>query len=224
MVRQSAGDEAKSELVEACTQRTIGRELASTRSAVTISGVVAPILERYGKQRRESREISVTTGTTREAFAPRGVLLSEGQKVKLSSALAPFFSRYDANSDGKLYATDVRALLADLGEVLTPDQARAPHVAAGTGRRWWQLGAAQPASSQMSRQVAAGGGRSRQVAAGRGRSRQVVVGQPVAGLGRTAQVAGRSSGGMGAHSRHPRSGRPLEEDESSPGLARCRRA
>jgi len=50
-------------------------------------------------------------------------LLDDKGKARLENLLKPFFKRYDANGDGRINAAELRDLLRDLREEVTPEEA-----------------------------------------------------------------------------------------------------
>ena len=81
------------------------KQLEDKGAPTTLAGIIEPLL--------------------RAAQNGEGLEMDPGGRRRLDRLLQPFFSRYDANSDGRLYVTDLGRMLRDIGERVTPVEAAA---------------------------------------------------------------------------------------------------
>jgi len=107
MVQQSGG-EHRQKVVD----KVMVKQLEAKGNALTLTGIMGPIIAgaKAGVHSQQG------LGKFKES------LLGEEEAKRLARLIAPFFAKYDTNGDGKLNASELRMLLADLGEPITAEE------------------------------------------------------------------------------------------------------
>ena len=91
------------------------KALEGSEHTITLSGIIGPIIAEAVE-----RQANVPDGD----YVSSEFSIERGAKETLSALLKPQFHKYDANRDGKLQVSELQALLADVGERLTHDEAK----------------------------------------------------------------------------------------------------
>ena len=93
---------------------------------VTLTGVLAPMIAEYtstiGRERRNSEAPGRVQAEMAGPLDPK--LISPRERRRLAKLLRPFFDKYNANGDGHLDLSNLRALLVDVGENMSAAEAK----------------------------------------------------------------------------------------------------
>lgn len=115
MLKQSRDTERTASLVDLQIVKQLHEH-----GSLTLSGLVAPMLESVSKRVSEKR----FTGTAAELHQEVSSSILGDDRRRLNELLSPFFRKYDTDGNGTLGVEELRALLFDLNETVTPEQAR----------------------------------------------------------------------------------------------------
>jgi len=103
MVQQGDSD-VKQDKVELAMKKEI-----DSGSHTTILGLITPLLERSQEQQGKGGRATL--------------ILDAAERKRLSTLLAPFFTKYDADGDGDIGVSELQYLLGDLGSTVTKAEA-----------------------------------------------------------------------------------------------------